>query len=454
MRITILIVASCVLVSSCANQPPTVVEQRSVCEAPQSELEVARQAFFYAFPLYEMNRMRQRMLSAPGAAINSIRHRTTLSRPEDRSITTPNNDTLYSSAWLDLSAGSVRFSIPSMGSRYHSVEMMNAFSDAFAILRNETADPQVFLIVGPDWAGRAEPDETIVRSPTRDAWLVARTHVTGAQDLGAAQWLQNAYTLEPAGDLPVDHDFEAIIPDKPDGSEFLSVVNTALARGPLPQVQSERLHCFSGAGIGSGKAGALPGIDTAMRQVWDDNIDRFYAEAMQAFEEAGTLRDGWRYPESNIAEFGTDDVYRTAMALGGLAALPLHEASYPMTNVDAAGVTLNGQSKYTLRIPGNVPVDGFWSMTLYESDGAGRWFLYKNPIHRYAISSTTEGLDKGEDGGIVVQISHDMPSVRANWLPAPAGDFRLVFRAYRPQRALIEGAFKLPPVERTEAPAR
>lgn len=447
MRIAILGAACCLLASSCVSRPAVTSDHPPACGALQSDLDAARDAFFYAFPLYEMHRTRQRMTAPAGAGINSLRHRPTLSRPEDRSITTPNNDTLYSSAWLDLSAGPIRFSIPPMGSRYHSVELMNAFSDAFAILRNETQEARLFLIAGPDWHGTAGADETIIRSPTRDAWLVARTHVAGAADLGAAQRLQSAYGLVLEGEQPVDRDFEATIPDKPDGAQFLSVVNTALGRGPLPQVQADRLDCFSGIGVGPR---AATGMDGGSLRVWDDNIGLFYSEAMQAFEDAGTLRGGWRYPGANIADFGTDDAYRSAMALGGLAALPLYEATYPMTSVDGGGAPLNGQFAYTLRIPGNVPVDGFWSMTLYESDGAGRWFLFENPIDRYAISSTTEGLDKGRDGGIIVHISHGAPTGPANWLPAPAGDFRLVFRAYRPQRALIEGAFLLPPVERSE----
>ncbi|MFN3313116.1 MAG: DUF1254 domain-containing protein, partial [Hyphomonas sp.] len=157
-----MIIACAALVSSCSSLPAPDVETPGACKAPQSETEAARQAFFFAFPLYEMSRMRQRMLEAPGAEINRLRHRSTLSGPADRSITTPNNDTLYSAAWLDLSTGPVRFSIPAMGARYHSVELMDMFSDAFEILRNESAGTRHFLIVGPDWDGLAGPGESVV----------------------------------------------------------------------------------------------------------------------------------------------------------------------------------------------------------------------------------------------------------------------------------------------------
>lgn len=451
MRISILIIACSALGSSCTGVPQADTAQQAVCEAPEPELEIARQAFFFAFPIYEMSRMRQRMLAAPGAEINSLRHRATLSGPGDRSITMPNNDTLYSAAWLDLSYGPVRFSIPAMGARYHSVELMDMFSDAFAILRNETTGTRQYLIVGPGWRGQAGPSETIVRSPTRDAWLVARTYVDGTSDLIEAQRLQIGYTLEPTSDLPADPDFAASIPDNPNGAVFLEIVNTALARGLVPEVHDARLSCFSAAGIVAEKRAPAPQLETAMQQVWEHSITTFYAETKAAFETSGIIRNGWQYPKANLAAFGTDDVYRSAIAQGGLAALPVEEAINPMTSRDSEDRTLSGASAYTLRIPANVPVEAFWSLTLYESDGDGRWFLHDNKIDRYAISSAMPGLTKEPDGSIVLEISHPEPGGHANWLPAPAGDYRLVFRAYRPQGEFLDGTFVLPPVERLTA---
>jgi len=443
-----MILATGVLASSCANTSSNSRDERHECEAPQEREEAARQAFFFAFPVYEMSRMRQRMLAAPGAEINSLRHRATLSGPDDRYITTPNSDTLYSAAWLDLSTGPVRLSIPGMGTRYHSVELMDMFSDAFAILRNEDAEARNFLIVSPDWSGQTAPGETTVRSPTRDAWLVIRTHVQETNDLAEAQRLQMAYALESTGTPPVDTDFDTIIPDKPDGSQFLTVVNTALARGPAPQFHDQRLTCFAAAGIAPAKFGSTLELEPAMQQTWDRHISPFYTEAKLAFETSGVIRNGWQYPQPNIAVFGRDDVYRSALALGGLAALPVEEAINPMTSVDSEGRVLSGGSLYQLRIPGDVPVDAFWSLTLYESDGAGRWFLYDNVLDRYAISSTTHGLKRAPDGAIVLQISHQEPTELTNWIPAPTGNYRLVFRAYQPRPEFLDGSFLLPPVQR------
>lgn len=419
------------------------------CESAMSEIEAARRIFFFAFPLYEMSRMRQRMLLHPEAELNTLVHRTSLSQPSDRAITTPNTDTLYSSAWLDLSVNPVRLTIPVMGSRYHSVHLMHAFSDTFAVLRNDAGTARQFLVVGPDWDEQASPHETVIRSPTRDAWLVVRTFVQGPSDLAEAQRLQGEVTLD--GDARAPREAEERIPARPDGGQFLAVVNAVLGRGPIPTPQAERIGCLAGMMAIRANGDTRFKIDPAMRAVFDRNLSAFYDEAGQAFEHSGSLKNGWRYPAPHMGAFGDDDVYRSAMALGGLAAMPINEAINPLTTQDAAGVPLAGSSRYRLSISGSVPVDAFWSLTLYESDGAGRWFLYQNPIGRHAVNSAASDIELAADGTIVLDISHRPAAGGTNWLPAPKGRFLLVFRAYRPRSDFVDGSFHLPAVERIDA---
>ena len=419
-----------------------------------TEAEAAARVYRFALPLYEVWRTRQRMLSRPGARTNHLLHRTTLSQPRDRSITMPNTDTLYSTAWLDLAGGPQRLTIPAMGSRYHSVELMHPFSDAFAILRNEEQrDARDFLIVGPHWNGKAGSQETVIRSPTRDVWLVARTFAAGTSDLAQAQRLQGAYRLSGGNGADGGTSAEARtpIPSRPDGSQFVAIVNEAMARGPIPQGHAERLNCIALALGSEATIPFVPWIDPEMGAVFDRHLSRFYDETSRALKKSGVLRHGWRYPQSNIAAFGSDDTYRSAIALGGLAALPVSEAINPLTSEDSDGAPLVGSSRYRLVIPGDVPVDAFWSLTLYESDGAGRWFLYQNNIGRYSVNSVTSGIEQSADGTIGVDISNEEPTDRTNWLPAPSGHFLLVFRAYRPRASFADGSFSLPAVIRVEA---
>ena len=81
------------------------------------------EAFVYAFPLYEMARTRWNALDNPAnparARPNVPGHRRALTDHRSRAVTTPNNDTLYSSCWVDLSAGPVRLQVaPLPAGRY------------------------------------------------------------------------------------------------------------------------------------------------------------------------------------------------------------------------------------------------------------------------------------------------------------------------------------------------
>ena len=56
-------------------------------------------------------------------------------------MTTPNNDTLYSTTQLDLSAGPVTITVPASGDRYLSLALMDAYTNNFAILGHPDHGP-------------------------------------------------------------------------------------------------------------------------------------------------------------------------------------------------------------------------------------------------------------------------------------------------------------------------
>jgi hypothetical protein len=96
---------------------------------------------------------------------------------------------------------------------------------------------------------------------------------------------------------------------------------------------------------------------------------------------------------------------------------------------------------------------GFWSLTMYDSD---YFMLAKSPNGRTNIG--TISLDANElkfapDGSLTITISYEQPAdpiARANWLPAPDGQFALIVRAYVPTHSVQDGSYKLPNVERAD----
>jgi hypothetical protein len=57
------------------------------------------------------------------------------------------------------------------------------------------------------------------------------------------------------------------------------------------------------------------------------------------------------------------------------------------------------------------------------------------------------------DGSLTITLSHAQPAAaeaKQNWLPAPDGQFALIVRTYVPTQPLLDGAYKLPKVEKAE----
>jgi hypothetical protein len=124
------------------------------------------------------------------------------------------------------------------------------------------------------------------------------------------------------------------------------------------------------------------------------------------------------------------------------------EAAYWTTTVDSAGRRLNGQGAYVLRFPAGQlpPNDAFWSLTITDVVG----YMVRNPIDRYGVGSRS-GLVPNADGSIDIYLRRTAPAGNeSNWLPAPAGNFKLMLRAYVPGRAVLDGEYHVPPVERVD----
>jgi hypothetical protein len=122
------------------------------------------------------------------------------------------------------------------------------------------------------------------------------------------------------------------------------------------------------------------------------------------------------------------------------------EAAYWTTTIDSTGKTLNGRHDYVLHFPAGElpPNDAFWSLTM--TDVAG--YMVRNPRDRYSIGDHS-GLVPNTDGSIDIYIQRTAHAGHeSNWLPAPAGNFKLMLRAYLPGSAILNGEYHVPPVNK------
>ena len=133
----------------------------------------------------------------------------------------------------------------------------------------------------------------------------------------------------------------------------------------------------------------------------------------------------------------------------------LAEAAYPGVHEDADGEPLDGDRRDRPTLTSPPPAEAFWSFTMYDTSYDGTaGYLVENPIGRYLINSTTDGLVRDDDGSLTVYIQHDEPDAPegwANWLPAPAGPSCITLRIPVPDQSVIDGAWEPPPIERIDS---
>lgn len=402
-------------------------------KAADGDPSAARDAWLYALPLIEMAATRARLLKAPGAAINKLSHTRTLSDHNARWVTTPNNDTLYSSAFLDLTKGPVTLTIPALGQRYYAVAVMDMFTNNNVVLGTRTIGGKggTFTLVGP---GQASSGPNPTRIATPHAWLLVRTLVNGEADLDAAHKAQDGFVLKGPAGGPV----AAYANREAKPADYFATARSLLASDPAPPTDLRilsRTAAFLGAGPYD-EAAATAGAEQA-------RMITIFAKGRQAFV------NGWSYPRPNLGDYGQDYLYRGIVALQGLGALPVAEAMYMKAAGDDGAGNFTGDGLYRLSLPAQIPLDGFWSLSMYEAMPDGQFFFTDNPLKRYTIGDRTPGLKRNADGSLDLWIGRSDPGgdKSANWLPAPkSGPFALYLRAYLPKAELLGGAFRFPAV--------
>src|SRR5436305_13247050 len=145
-----------------------------------------------------------------------------------------------------------------------------------------------------------------------------------------------------------------------------------------------------------------------------------------------TTVNGWS-TTTKCGQPGNGILLRAACARTLPAVNVVQEAAYWTTTVDSAGRRLSGQRDYVLHFPGGhlPPNDAFWSLTMTDVVG----YMVSNPIDRSSVGSRS-GLVQNADGSLDMYLQRTAPAGHeSTLLPAPAGYFTLIFRAYLPVSA-------------------
>lgn len=428
---------------------------------------IAAEAFVFGYPLLLMAVSRDVFLNSPPTSmgsgrLNEFSHLRAFPDASFTAVVSPNADTLYSTAMLDLADEPVVLDVPSSNGRYYLLPMLSAWTDVFASPGTRTTGngPGRFAVVGPGWGGELPAGVEEIRSPTALVWVIGRTQTNGKDDYENVHRFQDALSLQPlsaqAGDssspeTAADPGVDVTTPPPAqvaamDAATFFGRLAGLMVDNPPAAADAPALERFAAIGLAPGSFEPSPDLAAAL----DEGVTAARAGIEAAIRHMGAPVNGWSMTTHGIGAYGTDYGMRAAVAMFGLGANLPEDAIYPHTAVDGEGRPLDGANRYTLRFePGAMPpADAFWSLTMYDE----RQYFVDNPIDRYAIGDR-DPLDFGDDGSLELWLQHESPGPEreANWLPAPAGGFTLILRIYWPKDELLDGRWLPPPIVRVDS---
>jgi hypothetical protein len=415
---------------------------------PDNSRLIAR-AVEYGMPAFEMARLIHDFsydaANARRVPVNSFAHRRILSDHRHRLVTTPNHDTLYSSAVIDLSQGPVTLRVPAFGARYYSLAFMDAYTNNFAYIgtRATGGEGGDFLILGPGQHLDLAPGTQTIRAPSSHISILARILVRSASEYAEVHRLQDQLIL--SGPKPTRPGL--VRPVIGDAENFVAVVNQVLAEDPPPEADASLLRELAATGMGASCT-----LTPEQRQLWRKEFPPARRELIALAKDIGPAIFGWQYSQSSVGNFGIDYKTRAIIAIQGMAANIPAESVYALALTDADGDKLDQKHRYRLRLlPGMPPADGFWSLSIYEALPGGGLYFADNPLHRYALGSLTPELHCNEDGSLEILIQKEPPAeFPANWLPSPVGTCALMMRAYLPRPEMLNGRFRYPGIEKLD----
>jgi hypothetical protein len=187
-----------------------------------------------------------------------------------------------------------------------------------------------------------------------------------------------------------------------------------------------------------------PEIKAAMIEAATEVDDKLIKDFLQWKYNGKPAGNGWNRSLNN-AEWGLDYFDRTGTSRSNMFDNRQTETQYFYTNDTSDGATLGGKNNYTIIFAAGElpPVNGFWSMTLYNE----QHFFHPNKLKRYSLGTKNKTLKYGQDGSLTIYAGNKSPGAdkESNWMPAPKGEFSLYIRAYWGKKGITEGTW-VPPV--------
>jgi hypothetical protein len=467
-RITRSALAACLAASLAGGNPARANEAISEQEAHA----IGMSAYLYFYSLVTMDVTRKQLTNVAKAAglnapMNTFANIPTFPPADMKAVVRPNFDTLYSSAWLDLTREPMIVSVPDTHGRYYLLPMLDMWTDVFASPGWRTTGTQAgnFAVVPPGWSGSLPAGVVRIDAPTPYVWIIGRTKTDGPADYEAVNKIQAGFKLSPLSRWgkeaeqvvgTVDSGVDMKTPPKTTvdtmpAARFFAHAAEILKLQPPHITDQPILAQMLRIGIERGKSFDMDRIDPAIKA----GLETAPADAQQLMKwkvaSLARVVNGWSMNTDTMGVYGNYYLKRAIISQLGLGANLPEDAIYPINLTDDTGRPLDGGNAYVLHFEKGAtpPANAFWSVTLYDSDG----FQVANSLNRFAVSSWMKFV-YGADGSLDLYFQNESPGPdkESNWLPAPKGPFNLTMRLYAPKSDALTGKWG-PPAVTKEAPS-
>ncbi len=448
---------------------PALAQKPGITE--QEARAIGIEAYLYFYPLVTMDITRRQLTNIePGKEIGKGPMNLFVSYPayppaDSKIVVRPNFDTLYSTAWLDLTQEPAVVSVPDTGGRYYLLPMLDMWSDVFASPGWRTTGTQAgnFLVTPPGWTGTVPAGMTRIDATTPFVWIIGRTKTDGPQDYDAVHRIQAGYKVTPLsqwGKAPnpvavkLDPTVDMKTPPKTQvdtmsAQKYFSYSAELLKANPPHITDQPIVARMQRIGIVAGKRLQFDQLDPVVQQALASVPQDAQALMKWKLPTLARVANGWLMNTDTMGVYGNYYLKRALVAQEGLGANLPEDAIYPLNLADDTGKPLDGTNKYTIHFDEAAlpPVGAFWSITLYDAEG----FQVANTLNRFALSSWMP-FRYNPDGSLDLYFQHESPGQdkQANWLPAPKGAFNLTMRLYAPKSDALIGKWNPPVVMKVQ----
>jgi len=423
------------------------------------------EAYFHCFPIVENYKAMYAYFidkkSPKYIPFNYAYTSAALYSPADKFVVSPNNDTYYTTANLDLRAEPIIIKVPEVKDRYYSFQLTSLVTDNFGYIGTNTTGTNagVFAITSPNFTGNLPQGVTEIKSPSELVGVIGRTAVN-ADDPTDVKHAKNVLAKYQIGLLskyypsfraktvePIN--FPSYKEEDKTNETFFSLLNFLLNYTKLSADEQRIIDNYKQIGVEAGKQYTFFNDHPELQSSIRNGIAAAISKIDSSSKRMGKVVNGWTmFPLGEY--FGSNYVDRTNIAKMGIYANSPKEAYYPLAFTDSNNEILDGRNNYSITFPAGKlpPAKFFWSLTMYENSTQ---LLVENPIKRYSIGDRTKSMKFNANGSLTIYLGNSEPKQgKGNWLPAPAAGFNVMMRLYGPKENVLNGSWTPPGIIRIQ----